>query len=131
MPEMTLVREVKIERVPRDTVKIIKCGRIPITLRDGPGVFAPAAAETEDVVGERFITTNGKMVCIGLTQEVRDAIGLPCGIFQRQTNEIADLSHQLSELQARRASEQTKLRKLSLWQRIKVLFRADPMQFCI
>ena len=126
MSEMLLVREVTIERVPRDTVRIAKHSRV---MNSGPCV--PFDIETEDVRGERFITHGGKMVCIGMTNDVREAIGLPCGIFERQQNEIRTLERQVAEMSQRADSTVRKLRSLSWWQRCKVLFGADPMRFCV
>ena len=129
MPEMILVREVKTERVPRNTIAITKHARIPITMYDIDCISFPY--ETEEVRGERFVSHDGNIVCIGMCGEVRDAIGLPLGVFERQQKEIAKLEQKVADMNQRTEAAARKLRSLSLWQRCKVFLGADPMKFCV
>lgn len=129
MPEMILVREVKIERVPSNTIAITKHTRIPITMDNANCV--PSYYETESVRGEQFISHDGNIACIGMCGEVRDAIGLPLGVFERQQKEIAKLEQKVTDMNQYAEAAARKLRSLSLWQRCKVFLGADPMKFCV
>jgi hypothetical protein len=61
--------------------------------------FDPYAADGGDVidetiVGETFVTANGRRIDLGMPRKVRDVLGLPLGTFQAQRNENESLARQ-------------------------------------
>lgn len=119
MSEMILVKSVNVSLVPSEVVEI---------LHPRPEPWSGKRPDTESfdrevVEGEVFHTAGGKRICLGMTRQVREVLGLPLGIFESQQERIRNLEDYTNKLKHN-------LRRLTLWQRIKILFGADPVKVC-
>jgi hypothetical protein len=98
----------------------------------------------ETVIPQRFVDAYGREVLLGMTKEVEEILGLPMEVYQKQRNQIVRLEgdlkslrregsalvKQVSDLTNRQYETNGKLRAMSLWQRVRVLFGGDPLRVC-
>ena len=100
MSEMILVRDVVVERYQlggRDSVRFATPVGAP--MYHWPNMPSEEAQFTiEEVRGQRFIMPDGKEVCIGLTQKVRDTLGIPFDVYDQQQGIIEELRNEVAML---------------------------------
>ena len=125
MPEMILVKSVEVQICDTDRLRLVIPPDIPVWAADSAPLNR-VTFETETVIGQTF-TTCGKRVCLGMAKEVRDVLGLPLKCFENQRREIDSLRGRLSDFQGRLNGCSRKCGLLTLWQRIKILFGANPL----
>lgn len=127
---MIVVTEVKIERCPRRDAVIATLPKSD-AYRGPNDMVSPCTWKQEDVRGETYVTPTG-LVCIGLSQQAREAIGIPLGVMQQQRDRIEELEKRQAYLETewskerRRVHEITdRLGRVTLWERVRILFGAD------
>jgi len=77
----------------------------------------------EMVRGRRFINHDGKEVCIGMTKQVQDAIGLPFAVFENMEKKIGDLQLARDTTKFKLDRLCCRLNNTGFWGRLKWLFR--------
>lgn len=127
---MLCVTDITVVETQRDRIRLAHQRHFTPSARvvgSDPVQYSPV--EEEMVHGKMFVNHFGKRVCIGMTRQVQEAIGLPLEVFQKQRDliasdraTIADLQHETEDL--RRAAQQAQrdldaFRTAGLWSRLK------------
>lgn len=137
---MLLLKELKTEVVKSNPIAIRKRNGTPAATFSLNEIQFHSIDELEIVHGERFVKDDGEEIIIGMTSDVREKIGIPFGIFQKQQGKIENLTQKLEELRKtirwlrrkcqRKEQQQDsmakKLASLTTWQRLKILLGTDP-----
>lgn len=82
--------------------------------------------KTEYVRGERFINARGEEICIGMTERVQRAIGLPFEAFKNQNKRLNDIQKNNNQLRQQNESLKLELnmfRNMNFREKIKFLFK--------
>jgi len=127
---MLVVESIKTCTVDRDrwTIRNFKEMSAAIPIYELP---TEVKVICEMIEGKKFINANGNLVCIGLSKQVQDAIGLPMEVFETQQEELSSLSQRLSNSHSRVQVLQEdsdilydqlqRYKKLTFWKRLKFL----------
>ena len=92
---------------------------IPFVSVDADGGYRELNVVTELVKGRKFVNSRGQKVCIGMTSEVQQLVGLPFEAFDRMEKEVRELTLQRNRIYARL----NRIEVLTFWRRLKFLFR--------
>ena len=116
---MICIKSIEVIEVERDDVEIAY-QMWPDDHYFLPDATEPVAAKfiTETVRGRRFRNIDGKEVCIGMTKQVQDAVGLPFEAFENMEKEISNLYEEVGNLRLAISM----LRGTGFWGRLKWLF---------
>lgn len=133
---MILVKDIVVEHVNTDSVEIYS-HEDDVTIMPSMSIERQPSWTKEYVHGKRFLTTDGKEVCIGMTKKVHDAIGIPLEAFSLLQKQVSDLEHDNRELEEKlleTASELDQIkgsrftiRKIGLLDRIKIMLGGEPI----
>jgi len=127
---MILVKKVEVEVVPHNVIQIKKSeayNKYP-HFSDISKEMEEIKELSEIVYGKRFYNKYNQIVCIGMTKEVQDAIGLPMETFQFLTNFNRDLQTHLNakikEVETLQSVEKQvkEIKNASFIKRLKYLF---------
>lgn len=88
---MILIESVKLRQVDGSIFHIVNLPTRDCTKFDPTAPPSDVYAETETVIGERFVTATGRSIELGMTQQVRDVLGLPIGAYENLHKEIKRL----------------------------------------
>jgi len=83
---MILISEIKTIQTDLDPIALtraLSCGYAP----EGTD-YIPPEITTEMVRGRRFVNIRGEEVCIGMSKQVQQAIGLPFEVYDTMDNNI-------------------------------------------
>ena len=86
--------------------------------------YVPPEITTEMVLGRRYVNYQGEEVCIGMSKQAQDAIGLPFEVFDNMQNTINFLRKECDNLNAsnfRLLKNINRYKSLDLFGRIKFL----------
>lgn len=123
MSEMILVKSIDVALVSDSRVALPHHSKMQIPFSIEPEAIH-RTFDIEHIDGEIFHTAGGKRICLGMTRQVREVLGLPLGIFEAQRERIRYMEESRSKLVYN-------LQRLTLWQRVKILFGADPARMCL
>lgn len=125
---MILIEDIEIKEVSMDRWEIFNY------LNESDMLFFNNQKITKEMVtGKVFINADNKEFCIGMSEKVQTAIGLPFEEFENLHNELDDKRYELetnkitiSQLRDRYARSLKKIEQfetMSLWKKIKFLFK--------
>ena len=123
---MICVTEIKTVDVGRDFVMIHKMQNMP-ALAEVIGSDPPGRCEVEQemVSGRDFVNARGDRFCIGMSEQVQKAIGLPMEAFANMSKTIEEDAITIRKLRTAKAEGQKRIdafETAGLWQRIKYVF---------
>ena len=123
---MICVTEIKTVDVDRDFVMIHKMQNMP-ALAEIIDSDPPERCEVEQemVRGREFVNANRERFCIGMSEQVQKAIGLPMEAFENMNRELDTNRQTIAQLRGRNAMYQKRIdviKEAGLWQRIKYVF---------
>ncbi len=150
---MLLIKSMVVEDVPDHlpVVQLLRLSRTPACSWDGADVLHGSNFEVEEAFPQTYRTADGREFTIAMTPEVARVLRIPREAvheihmahdrLSREHTQLARQFHDViteavsAELSHRAATEQFRAREaqvksLRLWQRIRVLFGADPFSFC-
>lgn len=111
--DMIVVKNIEIDTVKEDT--ILAYHFHPEELSSVPPDREIRHDVTEEMIhGKRFINHRGEEFCIGMSEDVQKAIGLPFEAYE-------DLTSSLKSCQSRYRNLQQSIPK-TFWERLKFLF---------
>ena len=88
---MLCITEIKVVEANRDLIEIAHMRGIPFFSELlGSDPVERVAVEREVVHGREFVNSRGERVCIGLSRQVQELIGLPFEVFDDLSNELRD-----------------------------------------
>lgn len=94
--KMLCVTEVKIINCDRNVVEIaIAKGKQHIKFGDSDSPIMPVEFVREVIYGKTFINGNYKKVCIGMSKQVQELIGLPFEVFENMQERIFEMETEL------------------------------------
>ena len=113
--KMIAVLEVRTSLVDSERMKMAVRRPAPSSL-EMESIFSPAAFMTEEIRGRRFTNNRGETVCIGMSKQAEEAIGLPFEVFEKLTVSNKNLREDLIDARADiSASENRHARTIELW----------------
>ena len=123
---MICITEIKTVDVDRNFIQITRMENIPaVAPIVGSDQEDYAEVKIEMVHGREFINQNGQRVCIGMTQQVQDLIGLPFDAFNNMEKELESNYVTISQLHSRSTMYQKKTEEYeqaSFFKRLQYLF---------
>lgn len=125
---MLIVTEIKTKEVDRDKWEVRQCQLNTHPNRAGNALEIDSYTR-EMIYGRVFVNINGKRFCIGMSEQVQNAIGLPMDCFEKLNLEIDLL--EVDNTQLRKGVDRLwkKLEvfdTMTFWQKIKFLFKEKP-----
>ena len=72
----------------------------------------------EMVTGRRFVNSHGVEICVGISEEVQNLIGLPFEVFNNMETELSELNYIVID----QNKTLSNFRNMSLWDRLKGVF---------
>jgi hypothetical protein len=87
---MLLVKNIEVELVPEDIIQIIQRDERNKYL-DYKQIDEKVQTVVELIRGQRFVNERGEQVCIGMSEKVRTAIGLPFEVYNNLKQELETL----------------------------------------
>jgi hypothetical protein len=91
---MLIVKNIEVENVDEDACIIIpqQDSFFSAQFVGAMDSYSPEAMHVtrEQIIGEKFINENGDIVCIGMTKQAQEAIGLPMKSFKNMNKMLAD-----------------------------------------
>ena len=141
MNEMILITDVTYKLHPSPRARCIKSVKDTLRPINEDEQVTEGSHETEDVEGIFFRRPDGKHACIGMTKKVHDVLGLPFDCWgnlmdendrlvkslERRTQHLEEASRDNDFLRRRTIETSVRLGKLTFWQRVRILFGADPI----
>lgn len=112
---MICVTEIKVVDVERDFLWLAHMENMPPIaeiMNSAPKEYAEVKKEI--IQGEQFVNAYGQRFCIGMSKQVREAIGLPFEVFKNMHGEI----EQLQDANAGRQERIVKFNAASFWKRL-------------
>lgn len=123
---MIVIKEIKVVNVDRNIAEFAIADHKPFVWLEKPGLIPESIEVTREMVrGRIFVNTRGQRLCIGMTREVQEAIGLPFEIFDSMDQKITGLSKQNHELRCRAQAYMDwhdNFIRLNFWGRLKYAF---------
>jgi len=124
---MICIKSIEVIEVERDDVEVAHFRWPDGYFETGDYECSPMTAELtyEMVRGRRFRNRDGKEVCMGMTKQVQDAVGLPFEAFEDMEKEIYSLNKERKRLKQEVGDLTRALMKLhntGFWGRLKWLF---------
>lgn len=130
---MLLIESVRYRKTQRDEVTISHAEPVPVADWSQSSTIAKPRIRLEHIRGELFTLPDGTTHCIGMTEYVQKALGIPMRAFRDMSEQVAkqqkSLRGLLDELQAEKLllnAFTIELIDLTLWERIKFLFGWNP-----
>ncbi len=127
--EMLLIKDVQVCRVPdRETFyqymedSPVPRDYVPV---DGGKDVMPIKIYRELVRGRVFVNRNKQKVCIGMTNEAGEILGLEYEAWENMNRSLDAVRHEVSDLRTKLSQAQTTLTRIhngSWWVRLKWLF---------
>lgn len=121
---MLCITDITVVDVGEDIIRL--SGRsdnmVEMVTNDGPR--DPIRIATEVIRGQRFRNSRGVIICIGMSQQVREAIGLPFEVYE-------NLQHNLDyeKAQLRQSRNQLKrVKDMTFWERIRFAFTGEIIE---
>lgn len=121
---MLLIESVKAIEVRGDEA-YVRIGRPAITSFDPAAMNSEISVESELVRGQRFYDMNGRVICIGMTQEVQDALKLPFDVYADLSNSVNSIDRELSIQKAisyRLRYRLDTIKGMPFWERLSRVF---------
>ena len=120
---MICIKEIKVVDVDEDFIVVhMMDGLLPFAtlLQEGDNISQEMVEVTNEMVhGTRFRNSNGLDVCIGMTQQVQDLIGLPFEAFSNMEATILGMKLKITAL----LKELDEFKTMGFFGRLKFLFR--------
>jgi len=120
---MICIKEIKVVDVDEDFIMISRMEGLPpfadLYPYDGDMSQEMVEVTNEMVHGTRFRNSNGLDVCIGMTQQVQDLIGLPFEAFSNMEATILGMKLKITAL----LKELDEFKTMGFFGRLKFLFR--------
>ena len=124
---MILIQEIKVIQTDIDPITIahaLACNYEPMRT-----AYIPPEITTEMVRGRRFVNHQGEEVCIGMSEQVQQAIGLPFEVYDNMQSSISFLEKRCQNLNIENFHQRNRIRfmeerfqSINLWGRIKFVF---------
>ena len=128
METMIVIRSIDIVNVPNDWYKFVSLDdsrfRRSVYLAN-PDARENIEIKTEMVKGKIFVNRNGKKFCIGMSEQVQNAIGLPFEVFESQQRAVDIWYAEYVKSDTRKRELEilnNKIIKLNFWQRLLFAF---------
>lgn len=119
---MLLIKDIEYEEVPGLTACVAHLDNpTPIRLSDARKLTKGTHKLVECIDGEVFWVEGGDRVVIGMTQKVRDVLGLPLEAFSRQNTQIQELQQVCQGY----VDTLGRIRRATLGHRLKYLFTGE------
>jgi hypothetical protein len=96
---MICIKKIETFEVDGEWCRVPDFPPFPVEALFNPAIPTPKGITTEMVMGERFRLPNCKTVCLGMTKEVREVLGIPVKTFENQVLEISRLDMRLRHYQ--------------------------------
>ncbi len=122
---MICIKSIEIIEVEENWMRAVFYEDVPYVKIDHGNKAISVKALEELITGKIFVNCRGEEVCIGMSKQVQDLIGLPFEVMDKLLVENAKLVNKEFELTDQRNKLINKLdsiEKLSFWQRLKMLF---------
>ena len=123
---MICITEIKVIDVEKDFIEI--CQReymSPIKRISGSDPVEHVEVTREMIRGRTFINERGERLCIGMSKQVQDSIGLPFRAFENMSQRIEMDAITISQLRGRSAMYQKRIdtfKMAGIIKRLKYLF---------
>jgi hypothetical protein len=125
---MLVVTNIEVKIVPEDIVQVVL--QDPLTsYKDPLEVQKEISTTIEQIKGKRFINNQGQTVCIGMSKQVQEAIGLPFEALdnlQKECKFLRDIRNKLENdmntIHSNFTTFQQKVNNASFSNRLKYLF---------
>ena len=124
---MLLIRAINVIQTDLDPITIasaLSCSYEPMRAN-----YIPPEITTEMVRGRRFVNHQGEEVCIGMSKQVQEAIGLPFEVYDNMQSSISFLEKRCQNLNNENFNLRNRIRfmeerfqSINLWGRIKFVF---------
>jgi len=124
---MILIQEIKVIQTDLDPITIasaLSCSYEPMRAKN-----IPPEITTEMIRGRRFVNHQGEEVCIGMSKQVQEAIGLPFEVYDNMQSSISflekrcqNLNNENFWLRNRIGFMEERFQSINLWGRIKFVF---------
>lgn len=119
--KMLLVKNIEVELVPEDIVIITRMDERNRYL-DYKQVEDKMQTLIGQVKGQRFVNARGQQICIGMTEKVREAIGLPFEAYDNLWKEKELFASQADAVAKRFNDYRDKIDNANLRRRLRYLF---------
>lgn len=123
---MICISEIKVVKADRDFLYLSKIDNVPPFAEViGSPLHEYAEVKTEMVTGKVFVNNNGERICIGMTKQVQDLIGLPFSAFDNMAKRIDEDNATIRNLNvsvSQYKSEIDKYKTARFIDRLKYLF---------
>lgn len=122
---MICIKSIEVIEVERDDVEVAHFRWPDGYFETGDYESSPMTADLtyEMVRGRVFRNANGQEVCIGMSKQVQDAIGLPFAVFENMEKKIGDLQLARDTTKFKLDRLCCRLNNTGFWGRLKWLFR--------
>ena len=118
---MLLVKNIEVELVPEDIVRITRMDEQNRFL-DYKQMEDKMQTLIERVSGQRFVNARGQQICIGMTEKVREAIGLPFEAYNNLRTEKELFASQADAVAKSFSEYKVKVENANLRRRLRYLF---------
>lgn len=124
---MLCITKIEVVNVPEDKLDLYYCNDPFANVLPIEGTYPVEYAEVkrEHVNGKIFINNRHEEICIGMSKQVQDLIGLPFEVYDNMNKEIKSLSgnyNYVNKLYKKLDIELEKYKKLTFFKRLKFLF---------
>lgn len=110
---MIVIKSIEVFNIDENRLRFLHNHCDKPTFRHAPTADHPVETTLtiEEITGQRFTNANGQKICIGMSEQVQEAIGLPMSIFAKMDSDLLKL-----EL------ETEAYRGMGFWERLRFLF---------
>jgi hypothetical protein len=126
---MLIVKNIEVLQVPNDKHKIFEAISSFKRGISSNGCLPPEQLvdiKEEMITGRIFVNNRGERFCIGVSEQVQEAIGLPFEAFENINRRIETDTLTISKLKTKNAVYQNQIDKyknMNFWQKLKWLFK--------
>jgi len=122
--KMILIKNIEVEVVSNDYVYEMyeKMGNPYVSYNERDHLEKELKMTKELIRGERFINNRGETVCIGMTKQVQDTIGLSFQAFERLHRYNKELREHLQNVRKQEKTAVNKIEHSGFLTRLKYLF---------
>ena len=121
---MLLIRSIKTEEVPGHLYELRSFDLKHFHFQRSSGAVTSENIVTEVVEGKWYVNAHEDRVCIGMSKQVQDAIGLPMEAFENMAHDIKQMIMVIDELAIKLENELQRIEsanKMTFWDRIKFI----------
>lgn len=103
--KVIVITKIEIKNVPEDHVRVVMHQNEKLLGINPAEYHRQVDLAEEEIRGEKFVNNNGEIICIGMSKQVQEAIGLPMEVFRK----LSEHNSHLFERNTRLSRENEKI----------------------